>query len=257
MRGTGKTPFGFFLGIAALTFALGLYLQADAQTGQATVLVQDDPLLGLHLTDPNGRTLYLYRNDRPGASTCNRNCLNKWEVFSLPSGDPLPPAGLPGELGIVLRDDGARQVTYGGWPLYRSKDDSKPGEAKGNAVGGKWYVANVGMSVQVRNVLGYGNILVGPAGMTLYTFDNDVPDSIACDDGCSINWQPLVVAEKPIAPTNLMVNVGFFRRKADDDNGARFQVTYKGKPLYYWSHDTAPGEVAGDGNAGLWHVSRP
>ena len=32
------------------------------------------------------------------------------------------------------------------------------------------------------------------------------------------------------------------------------QVTYAGKPLYYWQGDTKPGDATGNGVTGAWHV---
>jgi predicted lipoprotein with Yx(FWY)xxD motif len=40
----------------------------------------------------------------------------------------------------VRRDDGALQLTYDGHPLYRYAGDSSPADAKGEGVGGQWFV---------------------------------------------------------------------------------------------------------------------
>jgi predicted lipoprotein with Yx(FWY)xxD motif len=41
-------------------------------------------------------------------------------------------------VGTVTREDGTRQVTLNGWPLYRFGKDT-PGAAKGEGVGGTWH----------------------------------------------------------------------------------------------------------------------
>ncbi len=40
-----------------------------------------------------------------------------------------------------------------------------------------------------------------------------------------------------------------------EDGGT--QVTYKGRPLYEYSGDTAPGQTTGDGVDGTWHTAVP
>jgi predicted lipoprotein with Yx(FWY)xxD motif len=51
------------------------------------------------------------------------------------------------DLGVTTRTGGAKQVTYGGHPLYYFKGDTAPGQTKGQGVGGVWFligpIANV------------------------------------------------------------------------------------------------------------------
>jgi hypothetical protein len=42
-------------------------------------------------------------------------------------------------VGWILREDGSRQLTLGGWPLYRYTGDKKPGQWRGQGEGGQWY----------------------------------------------------------------------------------------------------------------------
>ena len=35
------------------------------------------------------------------------------------------------------------------------------------------------------------------------------------------------------------------------------QVTYDGRPLYFYVGDSAAGDVTGDGLGEVWHVARP
>ena len=38
---------------------------------------------------------------------------------------------------------------------------------------------------------------------------------------------------------------------------ATVQVSYNGKPLYYYSGDAEPGETNGDGVGDVWHLADP
>ncbi|MCW5695933.1 MAG: hypothetical protein KIS96_04250 [Bauldia sp.] len=90
-----------------------------------------------------------------------------------------------------------------------------------------------------------GPILVGPNGMTLYSFDNDDENVSNCYGGCATNWPPFYVEEGAVAEGDWTIV------ERTDDNA---MWAYKGMPLYYWINDTAPGDTTGDGVGGVWHV---
>lgn len=93
-------------------------------------------------------------------------------------------------------------------------------------------------------------VLIGPTGMTLYTFDRDAKDSgkSVCNGPCATNWPPLMAtdAAKPMGAYTVVVR----------DDG-RKQWAYKGSPLYYWIKDTKTGDKTGDGVQNVWKVARP
>lgn len=92
--------------------------------------------------------------------------------------------------------------------------------------------------------------LVGPNGMTLYTFDRDTAGSgkSVCNGPCAANWPPLMAAEadKPSGDYSIVTR----------DDGKK-QWALKGKPLYYWVKDAKPGDKTGDGVLTVWHTARP
>jgi len=90
--------------------------------------------------------------------------------------------------------------------------------------------------------------LVGPNGMTLYTFDRDAGGKSMCNGPCAANWPPLM------APASASAAGGWSVVTRDD--GAR-QWAYQGKPVYYWVKDAKPGDRTGDGVNNVWHVARP
>lgn len=89
-------------------------------------------------------------------------------------------------------------------------------------------------------------VLVGKSGMTLYVFDKDADGKSMCNDKCAENWPPLY------AEGTVSGDFGVISR-----NDGKKQVTYKGRPLYYWIKDQKPGDKTGDGvNNNLWHVAK-
>ncbi len=46
-----------------------------------------------------------------------------------------------GLVGVLERADGTKQLTLGGWALYRYKDDKKAGDAKGQGMNGTWFAS--------------------------------------------------------------------------------------------------------------------
>jgi len=99
-----------------------------------------------------------------------------------------------------------------------------------------------------------GNFLVGPNGMTLYTFDRDTLNTSNCTGGCLENWPALTVesADAITADESLVGAWGTFTR----DDGS-LQVTYNGWPLYYWAHDAAAGDMTGQAVGKVWWVAAP
>jgi predicted lipoprotein with Yx(FWY)xxD motif len=93
-------------------------------------------------------------------------------------------------------------------------------------------------------------VLVGPNGMTLYVFDRDTANSgkSVCNGPCATNWPPLMAGETDKASGDYVV--------ITRDDGKK-QWAMKGKPLYYWSKDSKPGDKTGDGFMNVWHVAKP
>jgi predicted lipoprotein with Yx(FWY)xxD motif/uncharacterized cupredoxin-like copper-binding protein len=109
-----------------------------------TVFVRQDPTLGSILSDPSGRTLYLFTNDTTeGESTCYDKCATNWPPFT--ATEPLTmPEFVEGTLTTVQRTDGTTQVAYNGIPLYYFIKDENPGDVNGQGVGDVWYVVHPG-----------------------------------------------------------------------------------------------------------------
>lgn len=93
-------------------------------------------------------------------------------------------------------------------------------------------------------------VLVGPNGMTLYTFDKDAAGSgkSACNGPCAVNWPPLMAGAADQATGDFTV--------ITRDDGSK-QWALKGKPVYYWVKDSKPGDKTGDGVNKVWQIAKP
>jgi predicted lipoprotein with Yx(FWY)xxD motif len=103
-----------------------------------------------------------------------------------------------------------------------------------------------GPVVMTATVGTVGTLVVASSnGMTVYTFDKDVANSgtSACTGGCLAKWPALTVpaGSTPTGASGVTGKLGTITR-ADDST---LQVTYNGKPLYFFTGDKAAGDSNG------------
>jgi len=119
-----------------------LALAGSAQTGGARVNIAKSSL-GRILVDSKGITLYDFPPDKGTTSVCYGACAALWPPL-LTKGKPVAGPGVKASLlGTTKREDGKREVTYNGHPLYYFVSDRKPGQTTGqgiNQFGGPWWV---------------------------------------------------------------------------------------------------------------------
>ena len=96
-----------------------------------------------------------------------------------------------------------------------------------------------------------GTVLASSHGLTLYYFTADKPHSgtSVCTGGCATAWPPLAAPVKAPAGVHLPGPLGMITRP-----GGVKQVTLNGLPVYLYAGDKAPGQAAGNGVEGSWHV---
>jgi len=97
-----------------------------------------------------------------------------------------------------------------------------------------------------------GDVLVDAKGRTLYVFTKDKSDQSVCSGKCAAAWPALTVTGAATPGTGVQASL---LSTAKQGNGTT-QVTYGGKPLYYFAGDKAPGETKGQGLNGVWFVVR-
>jgi predicted lipoprotein with Yx(FWY)xxD motif len=127
---------------AASTAPSATASEATAETYEVKVATAS---VGTFLTGEDGKTLYIFKNDTVGSgkSTCSGDCATMWPPFTVDSKDQLKAgSGVTGALDVISRDDGTKQVTYKGAPLYYYSGDTKAGDTNGQGLFGKWFVAH-------------------------------------------------------------------------------------------------------------------
>ena len=82
-------------------------------------------------------TVYTFDKDvaNSGKSACNGPCATLWPPVMAGASDQ--PSGA---FGIVTRDDGSRQWSYKGKPIYTYQNDKQPGDKGGDNFKDVWHV---------------------------------------------------------------------------------------------------------------------
>ncbi|HEY8449807.1 MAG TPA: stalk domain-containing protein, partial [Bacillota bacterium] len=252
--------------VRALGEGLGLAVGWDASSRTVTLApasgaaaavgltVYDHPQYGRILADGSGRILYAFLRDEVGVSNCYDRCAQNWPP--LLGSRAAVSGGTTGVPGSTLRRDGHRQLTYGGLPLYYYAGDQAPGQANGQGVGGIWFVVPADAATVSPPTLHaarhseLGDYLVDTYGRSLYLFTRDEDGMSACYDRCAENWPPL--RGMPSAAGGLSGAIGSTSRTDGSS-----QVTYHGRPLYYFARDIVAGDTNGQGLNGVWYLVSP
>ena len=102
----------------------------------------------------------------------------------------------------------------------------------------------------------FGRILFDGRGFVLYAFTRDRRGASRCTGACAKAWPPFLVKARPRAGKGVVgARIGTIKRA-----GGRLQVTYFGRPLYYYVGDRKPGQILCQNVTefgGVWRVVRP
>lgn len=98
-----------------------------------------------------------------------------------------------------------------------------------------------------------GTILTDSDGRTLYVFLNDTDGESTCYDDCAQSWPALAARGEVVAGDGVDAALLGTVERTDGDA----QVTYAGRPLYYFSGDEAPGDTNGQEIGDVWYVVSP
>jgi len=139
----GTTPTGS--GAAASPSSAPLIKTASIQVAGKTETV---------LKNGKGLTLYFLTADTSTTVACTGGCASNWPPLLSPSGTPTSSPALPGRLSVINGPNG-NQVLYNGHPLYGYIKDGDSGDAYGQGVGGKWFVATPDLAPAASPGSGY------------------------------------------------------------------------------------------------------
>jgi predicted lipoprotein with Yx(FWY)xxD motif len=92
------------------------------------------------LKNARGLTLYYFTLDTGTTVACTGGCTGTWPPLLSTGATPTSNPSLPGQL-TVLDGANGKQVVYNGHPLYTYAKDGDSGDAYGQGIGGKWFVA--------------------------------------------------------------------------------------------------------------------
>lgn len=123
---TSISSASFFLRTLLALAAVGSFSAAQAQP-----IVHD----GI-VTDPQGRTLYVFDKDAAFESHCEGGCLKAWPAYT---GDVQPGAKVA-DVAKRFGQGEPQQWAWKGKPLYYFAGDAQPGDRNGDGSGGVWHV---------------------------------------------------------------------------------------------------------------------
>ncbi|WP_167855110.1 hypothetical protein [Hymenobacter wooponensis] len=255
-------------------------------TPDPTIKVASTANLGTFLTDKNGNTLYYFTRDTDGKNVCTGGCAAVWPIFyeaDIQVGGDLQAS----DFTTQMTADGKPQTLYKGWPLYYyaplvngQNVREATGQTTGDGVGNVWYVVSPSYSVMVAtksildkstNQSANRNFLIDSKGRTLYTFlkDERNPTTLAtnCTGNCATVWPPFYTTGRNLPSALKGSDFGTITRSTTtsgpygDGTVTNQQLTYKGKPLYFYTADNQTrGQVEGNGlvsEGDKWQVATP
>jgi predicted lipoprotein with Yx(FWY)xxD motif len=99
-----------------------------------------------------------------------------------------------------------------------------------------------------------GEYLIGYTGMPIYTYSRDKGTQSTCYGDCALRWPPYIVGAKDDLGPKAGVDGKVGTTTRSDGN---LQLTYNGRPLYFYSADKDDKPPAGHKVNGLWRLVRP
>jgi predicted lipoprotein with Yx(FWY)xxD motif len=102
----------------------------------------------------------------------------------------------------------------------------------------------------------YGRVLFDGRGFVLYAFTRDAKGRSACYGACAKAWPVYFAKGRLTAGRGVKRSLLATTKRRD----GRLQVTYAGRPLYYYVGDRRPGQITCQNVAefgGTWLVVRP
>lgn len=271
-RGTTTTPPSTTSTSSLVSSTTSISTPTTSTSQQYSVKIGYSSSIGQYLEDGKGYTLYMFGNDKPGngTSTCTGSCASAWPPFYA-SNLNLPSGLNASSFSTITRSDGSKQTTYNGWPLYYFSSDTTAGSLNGEGLyhfGGLWYAIPPTMQQSGGQIIGGSSFSVGVAykpsigiyltnstGFALYIRSTDAPNSgnTTCNTSvCESNWpafyESSLTLPQGLSSTEFSTVTPYNSTKI---------TTFDGYALFYWVHDTQPGDTTGQGIGGFYVATLP
>jgi predicted lipoprotein with Yx(FWY)xxD motif len=101
-----------------------------------------------------------------------------------------------------------------------------------------------------------GTILMDEEGRAVYLFEKDKSTKSTCSGACAAAWPPVITSGAPKAEKGAKASDLGTTKRSD----GKTQVTYGGHPIYYYSGDSKPGQLNGEGSKAFgaeWYALSP
>ncbi len=144
----------------------------------------------------------------------------------------------------IIREDGQKQITFKGWPLYYFSPEGdgvleETNNTQGDGRSEAFFIAKPDYSIMIgRQLIGEEeeaiSYLVDDRGVSLYFTTGDEENISNCSGGCASVWPPFVAPNNLVLPSTLSI-AEFSTTNRNDDLGPQLTVT--GNPIYRFSQD--------------------
>ena len=239
-----------------ITLLFSACKKSDNTPPRTDIHLDSSAVIGNHIVDKDGKSLYYFANDANGVSNCAGTCLTNWQIFYADSSTTTFSSGLQAtDFKTTTTVSGTLQTTYKGWPLYRYAPGGvteAAGQIGGDGFNNIWFAVKTNYTISVANFqlvgangisylsnytpgTGLTNYLCDEKGHTLYFFakDSAFKNKFTKPDFSNNATFPIFEATTINVPStmdkSLFVVVPF--------NGKN-QLTYKGWPMYYFGADS-------------------
>jgi len=127
------------VGMSLLVVGALLFAASAVMGMHHAIKIQEKAGTGKYLTDTEGKSLYWFKKDSPGKSACSGPCIAKWPVYYRET--VAAPEGIKADdFATITREDGKKQTTFRGYPLYYWINDKQAGDTSGQGVNNVWFV---------------------------------------------------------------------------------------------------------------------
>lgn len=117
--------------------------QSSSSSASALTLGVAKASAGTYLTGASGRALYIWVADSKGKSSCSGSCAAAWPPVTATAMPKVKGGAKAGDISLITRSGGTKQVAYDGRPLYYFAGDTAAGMTNGqgsDGFGAKWWL---------------------------------------------------------------------------------------------------------------------